>query len=326
MCLYPRLMFNPKYKTSKKNGGIVPAIPDKRVMYVPIGCNVCIECRKQKQRNWQARLGEDVKINKNGKFVTLTFNTESLVELNKIESINKLKGYDKDNGICILAIRRFLERWRKKYGKSLRHWFVSELGHKGTEHVHMHGIVWCDDLNELEKIWQYGWVWKGNEINGKLENYVNERTVNYIVKYISKVDSLHLNYKSIVLTSSGIGRSYTESNNSKGNKYKKGNTNESYRTGTGHKINMPIYWRNKIYSDEEREKLWLEKLDKNERYVCGERIRIRSKEEEEEYYRLVKYHRERTETLGYRSPEFIWSKKEYEEQRRKIMHEKRLNT
>ena len=30
---------------------------------------------------------------------------------------------------------------------------------------------------------------------------------------------------------------------------------ETYRTSTGHKIAMPIYWRNKIYNDEEREKL-----------------------------------------------------------------------
>ena len=32
---------------------------------------------------------------------------------------------------------------------------------------------------------------------------------------------------------------------------------------------MPIYWRNKIYNDEEREKLWLYKLNKQERYICA---------------------------------------------------------
>ena len=42
----------------------------------------------------------------------------------------------------------------------------------------------------------------------------------------------------------------------------------------GHKQALPIYWRNKIYSEEEREKLWLQKLDKKERYVNGQKIDI----------------------------------------------------
>ena len=35
----------------------------------------------------------------------------------------------------------------------------------------------------------------------EIQNYVNERTVNYIVKYLTKVDEKHKAYKSIVLTS-----------------------------------------------------------------------------------------------------------------------------
>ena len=51
MCLYPRLIKNPKYKENKKNGGVIPAFLDERVLAVPIGCGECIECRKQKRRN-----------------------------------------------------------------------------------------------------------------------------------------------------------------------------------------------------------------------------------------------------------------------------------
>ena len=54
---------------------------------------------------------------KNGKFVTLTFSEESLVELGEDKNINTLNGYNLDNGIATLAVRRFLERWRKKYKK-----------------------------------------------------------------------------------------------------------------------------------------------------------------------------------------------------------------
>ena len=97
---------------------------------VPIGCGKCIECKKQKSREWSVRLQEEIRHMKNGKFVTLTFSEESLVELGEDKSINTLNGYNLDNGIATLAVRRFLERWRKKYKKSVKHWLVTELGGK----------------------------------------------------------------------------------------------------------------------------------------------------------------------------------------------------
>lgn len=322
MCLYPRLMMNPKYRKNKKNGGVVPAVSDKRVLYVPIGCGSCIECRKQKANNWLVRLNEDVKDFKNGKFVTLTFSTESLQKIyNADENLQKLKGYDLDNGILIYAVRHFLERWRKKYGKSLRHWLVSELGHGKTEHVHLHDIVWCDDMNEVEKIWGYGFVWKGYEVNGKFNNYVNGKTVGYIVKYITKLDLDHLNYKSLVLCSPGIGKGYVK----KGfieNKFNEDRTNEGYRKDNGFKVGLPIYYRNKFYSDSQRERLWLLKLDKNERFVCGEKISVMN--DDKEYNNLVMYHRRRSESLGYPPPDFIWKKSEYEKIRREMLHDSRI--
>ena len=42
---------------------------------------------------------------------------------------------------------------------------------------------------------------------------------------------------------------------------------------------MPIYYRNKIYSEEEREKLWIQKLNSNTRYILGEKIDISKGEE-----------------------------------------------
>ena len=100
-----------------------------------------------------------------------------------------------DNEIATHAVRRWLERWRKKTKKSVRHWLVTELGHARTEHLHLHGIVWTDQHELIANTWQYGHVWDGDEENGKRINYVNERTVNYIVKYVSKIDLIHPNYK-----------------------------------------------------------------------------------------------------------------------------------
>lgn len=322
MCLYPRLMPNPKYKRTKKNGGVIPPVRDKRVQIVPIGCGTCIECRKQYARNWQVRLQEDIKEHKNGVFVTLTFSTASLRKFNMDEKIAKLKGYEWDNAVCARAVRLFLERWRKRTGKSVRHWLVTELGHGTTEHVHIHGIIWTNEPGWIKKHWGYGYVWDGQEVNGKKVNYVTGRTVNYIVKYIAKMDEQHLNYKPIVLCSAGIGRHYVTSDRIQYNKFNGSKTIEYYRTEQGHKIAIPIYYRNKIYTDEQRELLWIQKLDKGDRYICGEKITNR--DGESTYYNVLNYHRERTEKLGYPKPEFIWKKKKYEEQRRELLRKKRL--
>ena len=131
MCLYPRLIKNRKYTANKKNGGNVPVFNDIRTLYVPVGCGVCMECMKKKAREWQVRMQEEIRHDKSGKFLTLTFSEDSLEKLKKDYELTK------ENEIATKAMRLFLERWRKKHKKSVKHWFVTELGREGTERIHM---------------------------------------------------------------------------------------------------------------------------------------------------------------------------------------------
>lgn len=328
MCLYPRLIINKKYTSNEKNGGKVPPIIDHRVKYVPIGCGNCMECRKQKAREWQIRLQEDIKKNINGKMITLTFSDEQIKYIiegkdqtgKPITEPLKLTGYNLDNEIATIATRRFLERWRKIYGKSLRHWLVTELGHNGTENIHLHGIIWTNETVEtVHKIWGYGITWPMPE-KGWKGTWVNQQTVNYIIKYVHKQDEKHTTYKSKILTSAGIGANYTNSFNSKRNKYNGKDTREEYRTQQGYKISMPVYWRNKLYNDEEREKLWLQRLDKQERWVCGERVDVSTEEGQKNYWKLLKWYQEKNIQLGYgaQNDEARWEKRQYEEQLREL--------
>lgn len=312
MCLYPKLIKNRKYVANKKNKGVIPEAVDKRVLYVPVGCGKCMECRKQKARQWQVRLQEDIRVNKNAKFVTYTFSERELQKLDN--EIKGLTGYDRDNEICRLAVRRYTERWRKKYGKTLRHWLVTELGHQNTERVHMHGIVWTDEVKDIKKIWKYGWVWIGD--------YVSAKTINYIVKYVNKVDEKHKEYNSKIYTSKGIGRNYMERRDVERNKYRAGKTIETYKTRQGVEIALPIYYRNKIYKDDEKEALWLEKLDEGVRYVNG--IKVDIKEGEEEYYKLLKQERMRNKRLGYGDDSRNWELKKYENDRRNLKKLERI--
>lgn len=327
MCLFPKIIQNRKYTKTKKNGGVIPAVSDKRVLYVPAGCGKCMECRKQKARQWQVRLQEDIKKHKNGKFVTLTLSEESITNLQK--DIKGVTGYNLDNEIATKATRRFLERWRKKYKKSVRHWLVTELGQTSTERIHLHGIIWTDEIEDISKIWQYGFITIGQQRwnNGiKLsdgESYVNEKTINYITKYVTKRDEKHKEYESKILTSPGIGRDYIDSGRAKRNIYNEENTKEEYRTRQGIKLNLPIYYRNHIYTDEEKEKLWIEKLNKEERWVDGRPSDI--SKNEEHYYKLLEEARRKNKELGYGDNKINWERKKYENERRNINKLKLIN-
>lgn len=314
MCLYPTLVKNPKYKKNKKNGGNIPAVCDNRVLYVPVGCGKCMECMKDKSRNWRVRLLEEIKHSKNGKFVTLTFSNESIKELaNDLNS--ELDGYDRDNEIATIAVRRFLERWRKKHKKSVRHWLITELGQTNTENIHLHGIIFTDKVKDIDNIWKYGHVWVGE--------FVNEKTINYITKYVTKTDLKHREYKPKILTSSGIGKNYINSMNAQNNKYNGKNTLEYYRSRNGFKMKLPIYWRNHLYTEEEREKLWIHKLDEEVRYVDGSKIDI--SKTEKYYYKALEIAREKNIKLGYGNNSIDWERRKYERDRRNMNFKKRLN-
>ena len=81
MCLYPKLILNKRYLPTKKNNFNPPKLDDERKKYVAIACGQCLECRNKKAREWQARIAEEEKSQKNGKFVTFTFSDESIYKL-----------------------------------------------------------------------------------------------------------------------------------------------------------------------------------------------------------------------------------------------------
>ena len=163
-------------------------------------------------------------------------------------------------------------------------------------------------MEEIEKHWQYGFISKGklNINTGKYENYVNEKTINYIVKYITKADVQHKYYKSKVLCSDGIGKKYIHTSNAKRNIYAEGKTNETYITRSGHKIKLPMYYRNQLYNDTEKEKLWLEKLDNEERFVLGRRVS--TKTGLTAYFNMLKTAQELNQKLGYGSNKKEWER------------------
>lgn len=295
MCLYPKLIRNPKYRINKKNQGNVPTPTDQRALYVPIGCGKCMECRKQKARQWQVRLSEEIKHHK-AVFITLSLSDES------IQKLYEETGIEEGNAMATLCVKRFRERWRKKYKKSIKHWLVTELGQTNTERIHLHGFLFIEDeqVKDIEKIWQYGNIFAGS--------YVNQKTVNYCVKYVSKIDEKHKNFQQVVLTSPGIGKDYVYEPNAKLNQFNEEKTDTTYKLPNGYKTNLPIYYRNKLYSEEQREKLWMHLLDKNERWVDGICVKA---DDWKTYNLMLTEAQKKNKRLGYGDDSKNWKKADY---------------
>lgn len=262
MCLYPVFIKNPKYKPNNKNKGKPPVCKDRRLLYIPVKCGCCIECRKEKQREWRVRLEEELRSNF-GYFITLTISEEKIKEL---EEYTRLKWQENPNEIATKALRLFLERVRKNTGKSIKHWFVTELGEK-KDRIHLHGILFGQKSAELaKKHWNYGFTFIGG--------YCNSRSINYMTKYMLKVDTKHPDFKQIVLASKGIGAGYMDRLDYLWQKQNYKNIDvATYTFRNGVKMAMPRYYKNKIFTEKEREKMWINNLNRGILWIYGEKVK-----------------------------------------------------
>lgn len=299
MCLYPTLIKNPKYKPNKKNGGNVPYCKNKNVMYVPIACGVCIECKQKKASEWRIRLNEELRSNQNkAYFVTLTYNEDTM------------KKYKEESVMVSDTIRHWLENIRKFKKKSIKHWLITE---KGKLHrIHLHGIIWSnkEEIEIIKQKWEkYGFF--------DIGDYCNEKTINYIVKYVFKQDPHNKKFQSKIYCSNGIGSSYIEKNIAKKNKFNGINTNENYTLKSGIKLSLPIYYRNKIYTEEEREELWINKINEKKRYILGQKLSIKTQEERNILYEILLNAQEYNKKMGYNDL-ISWKIENYEKKHEKI--------
>lgn len=262
MCLYPQYFKNPKYLPNKKNKGRPPICIDRRLLYIPAKCGCCIECRKEKQREWRVRLEEELR-SSFGYFTTLTISPEGIKE---IEEKTGLKWEENPNEIATKALRLFLERARKGTGKSIRHWCVTELGEK-KDRIHLHGIFYGQKSAELiRKHWKYGFVFIGG--------YCNSRSINYMTKYMLKVDIKHPEFKQIVLASPGIGNGYMDRLDYLWQKQNYKNINvATYTFRNGTKMAMPKYYKDKIFSEKEKEVMWVNNLNRGLLWIYGEKVK-----------------------------------------------------
>lgn len=265
MCLYPTLIRNKRYLPNKKNGGSPPKCNDKRKEFVPVGCGICKECREQKADEWTLRLQHEfsnsvIPI----MYVTLTFSDESFDKLIQ-DTLTEESG-----AVATIAVKRFFDKVRqytKRHHEDNarpKYWLITELGHANSERLHMHGFIWWSyEIEELKNLWSYG--------HSKIER-CGSGALNYVLKYVQKVDQDHKDYIPRIFASRGIGLGLREDSQLEMCEYNGKDTRTYFIDRRGTKHSIPIYIRNKIYTEDQRENLWTYLLDQDTRYVLGQRI------------------------------------------------------
>lgn len=294
-----------RYQPTEKNRGKPPKLEDERMEYIKTDCGWCIECRKKLANEWRVRLLEEIKDYTESEFVTFTFAPNAIEKLES-EIINKkYKGLQKGtvdvNILAAYAVRMFTERWRKKYKRVPRHWIITELGHEGSERLHMHGIVWNNQglrkdefIMELGNKWQYGNIDIG-------QKGVCEQAINYMMKYVTKLDEKNKGYRQKIFVSKGIGAGYVERNKYL-HQYNGEKTLISYRTSNGYQMRLPRYWKTKLWNEEERIRLWEIALNRNKEKICSTEFDLNQQDDikvREIYLATLKGARENNIQCGY---------------------------
>lgn len=282
MCYFPIKVLNKRFVPTKKNGYNPPECPDERLRYITAECGHCFECRKKKRNMWRIRMKEQKKDTPTGVFFTGTMSPK------RYDEIKKRYNIEDDNEIATKALRLFLERIRKETRKSIKHWVVTEKGHRNTRRIHIHGLFF-DTIGigkyKLERLLKRNWI-DGYSYNGYS---TSEKCINYISKYMTKRDEANPEFVGKVLASPGLGMGYTE-RNKRYHTYKGKDTNEKYVNYNGTTETLPRYYKEKLWTEEERQNLWIIKETNGIKWIGKQKFDTRSEEGERWYKECLEEH------------------------------------
>lgn len=156
-CLHPILIRNPTIATRELSNGDVKFFTAEQVgkmmdddptlefrSWIRVPCGKCLECRRNRRTSWRSRLLAEYyqasidptypKVVSNGRlvpavyFITLTIKPEN---------------YEKVSSDPAPVIRRWLDNFRKHYGKRFRYCIIPEYGdaQHHTGRLHFHGLI-----------------------------------------------------------------------------------------------------------------------------------------------------------------------------------------
>ena len=89
-------------------------------------------------------------------------------------------------------------------------------------------------------------------------------------------------------------------------------------------MSNPIYYRNLLYSESEREDLWIEKLDKEERWIHDVKIDMKQKNAEDYVFKVLEEKRELNKVCGFGDGSIDFDVRFYKRQQRMLAKMNRI--
>nr|WAE43919.1 MAG: replication initiator protein [Microviridae sp.] len=212
---------------------------------VPAPCGKCAQCLSIFREGWLIRLKEHSKLYDEKIFVTLTYDDEHLPmhgDWYNMDDGSQFRG-SVNRRDCQLFFKRLRKDCRDK---RISYYLVGEYGSR-TMRPHYHAIIFGLGANDYEKIkraWQVGNIHVGS---------VNDRSINYICKYhLLRGKNPVGSESSFSLSSKLLGMNYVKNMKNWHTEYP---SDRAFYYLNGYKKNLPRYYRDKIYSDEDRKEI-----------------------------------------------------------------------
>lgn len=207
---------------------------------VPVPCGKCASCKLRRVNSWVFRLLQEEKISASAHFITLTYDTR-FVPIS-------------DNGFMTLKkvdFQDYMKRLRKLCDLPLKYYAVGEYGSRNRR-PHYHAIVF--NVKDSEDFFR-AWSLDGQNLGSVHVGQVTSDSIAYTLKYIDKPSFCKQHGRDdrspeFSLMSKGLGSSYVTPEIVR---YHRENLDKVYLVKlSGHRVAMPRYYRDKIFSEDEK--------------------------------------------------------------------------
>lgn len=207
---------------------------------IPVPCGKCPACVARRVSQWSFRLMQEERVSSSSHFITLTYDCKHApISQNGFLSLDKRH------------VQAFFKRLRWSQDQlgikeRIKYYAVGEYGGK-TKRPHYHAIIFNARIECIQPAWSMGHVYYGD---------VSGASVGYTLKYMSKTwRPMHRNDDREwpqALMSKGLGKAYLSE------AMREWHESDMYNRMycsllDGRKIGMPRYYKDKLYTKEQRE-------------------------------------------------------------------------
>jgi hypothetical protein len=198
---------------------------------------------KRRTSGWSFRLVKEGDISNSALFVTLTYDPDYVPKTEK--------GY---LTLCKDDVQRFFKRLRKLTKEKIKYFIVGEYGTQKMR-PHYHIIL----FNANREMVARAWAKDGKELGSIFIGDVSEASIGYTLKYMQKPGNIPIHQnddrqKEFQLMSKGLGKCYLTQKMIKW--HKEDLEQRMYiPMKDGKKIAMPRYYKDKMYSESEKNRI-----------------------------------------------------------------------